>query len=571
MPKLDHWGLRSAIEGNDIGAIQGHLTAKGSPDAKVYASTALGYAVAQGREEIAALLVDAGASLDLPDSYGHTPLHRAAEYGRLGLARYLLGKGASSHHVKNRHGLTPAQVAEREGHAELAALLREPQAPARQAAGGAQVAETPAALRAEVLRLREANAQLQAERGRALREAAAATARMREESARMREESARMREEIAQMAARADALQAERDEALRAAAAAARAIPPEGEPDLVARLAAKLKDTVATKATLQAMGEDISALDAEIGELKERLRRARAELTFADTSFKREYDTASVVPITLAAQIIGKVQDFIFHYCYAHGMTSELELQSAKYFADQVQRQLAARPDGGGGGGDLLAEVRHTAELLWTSSLRFEGMGDHAKEFCSLLNAAIREDLDELASPAAALTRGINALCLQGRGDAALAFPAGGEVYRGTGFDDAHRGFFTVGKAYRVPGFLATSFSEAKAREFLHRAQAAGQQAVLWVVRVDPEGQRDPTKRCKHVNFVEHSLVEGESEYLFTAYSIFTVRRVTWGGGGEPHRIELDAASDNSVGAEGGGGRWATPAGSERLPLAPWY
>ena len=94
---------------------------------------------------------------------------------------------------------------------------------------------------------------------------------------------------------------------------------------------------------------------------------------------------------------------------------------------------------------------------------------------------------------------------------------------------------------------------------------------MLWVVRVDPEGQQDQTKRCKHVNFVKHSLVAGESEYLFTAYSIFTVRRVTWGGGGEPHRIELDAASDNSVDAEGGDGRWATPAGSERLPLAPWY
>ena len=298
---------------------------------------------------------------------------------------------------------------------------------------------------------------------------------------------------------------------------------------------------------------------------------ARAELTFADTCFKREYDKASVVPITLAAQVIGKVQDFIFQYCYAHGLTSGPELQSAKYFADQLQRQVAARPDGGGGGGDLLAGVRHTAELLWSSNLRFEGMGDHAKEFCSLLNAAIREDLDELASSTAALTRGINALCLQGRGDADLPFPAGGEVYRGTGFDDTHRAFFEVDRAYRVPGFLATSFSEAKAREFLHRAQAAGQQAVLWVVRVDPEGQQDPTKRCKHVNFVEHSLVPGESEYLFTAYSIFTVRRVTWGGGGEPHRIELDAASDNSVAAEGGDGRWATPAGSERLPLAPWY
>ena len=201
-------------------------------------------------------------------------------------------------------------------------------------------------------------------------------------------------------------------------------------------------------------------------------------------------------------------------------------------------------------------------------------MGEHAKEFCSLLNAAIRDDLEELAAPAAALTRGINALCLQGREGAALAFPADGEVYRGTGFDDDLREFFKVGVAYRVPGFLATSFSEATATEFLRRAQAEGQQGVLWVIRVDPAGEQDPTRRCKHVNFVRHGFVPGEQEYLFTAYSIFTVRSVTWGEGGAAHRIELDAATDNRAEAEaahGAGGRWATPPGSEMLPSAPWY
>ena len=105
-------------------------------------------------------------------------------------------------------------------------------------------------------------------RNEALREAAA--------------DGARMREEIAQMAAWANALQAERDEALREAAAMAR--PPEGEPDPLPRVAAKVKGTVATKATLQAMGEDSSALDAEIVELQEWLRRLRAELTFDDTN-----------------------------------------------------------------------------------------------------------------------------------------------------------------------------------------------------------------------------------------------------------------------------------------------
>jgi hypothetical protein len=143
-------------------------------------------------------------------------------------------------------------------------------------------------------------------------------------------------------------------------------------------------------------------------------------------------------------------------------------------------------------------------------------------------------------------------------------------TYRGGGFDDSHRGFFSVGKQYRQPCFLATSFSRSKAEFFRSMAQQKGFQSVLWVVHVDPAGEDDVTKRCKHVNFVEHSLVAGEKEYLFAAYSIFSVRKVSWGEGGAPHLIEIDAASDNKPEAEGGAGRWATPAGSEGLSLAPW-
>ena len=94
-------------------------------------------------------------------------------------------------------------------------------------------------------------------------------------------------------------------------------------------------------------------------------------------------------------------------------------------------------------------------------------------------------------------------------------------------------------------------------------------------MRVNPSGEKDPRKRCKHVSFVGKTLVSDEEEYLFTAYSIFTVRKVTWGKDGARHYIELDAASDNNErldtgAASGGGGRWATPAGSENLELAPW-
>ena len=98
---------------------------------------------------------------------------------------------------------------------------------------------------------------------------------------------------------------------------------------------------------------------------------------------------------------------------------------------------------------------------------------------------------------------------------------------------------------------------------------------MLWVVHVDPAGEHDMEKRCKHVNYVSHTLVDGEAEFLFTAYSVFTVRKVEWDvheGGDTFHKIELDAASDNNPAAEGrSSGRWATPPHSEHAPLAPWY
>ena len=111
----------------------------------------------------------------------------------------------------------------------------------------------------------------------------------------------------------------------------------------------------------------------------------------------------------------------------------------------------------------------------------------------------------------------------------------------------------------------------------MRTAEAFGFQPIMWTVHVDPAGEHDLAKRCADVNFVEHSLIDPvsgqsvEEEYLFTAYSIFTVRSVAWGAGGAPHRIELDAATDNRAEAEGGDGDWATPANSEDLPLAPWY
>ena len=103
----------------------------------------------------------------------------------------------------------------------------------------------------------------------------------------------------------------------------------------------------------------------------------------------------------------------------------------------------------------------------------------------------------------------------------------------------------------------------------VHEADPAG---------IDPAGAGDEARRCKHVNFVDNSHIVDdagqprEAEFLFAPYSVFTVRSVAWDANGGTHRIELDAATDNTaVAVVAGSERWATPAASEDLPLAPWY
>jgi hypothetical protein len=260
--------------------------------------------------------------------------------------------------------------------------------------------------------------------------------------------------------------------------------------------------------------------------------------------------------------VLGNLVTFVHTYCHVHGLDSELEKVAAARFVEQLQHAVADHHGPHAAAiTAMLGEVGATAELLWTSSQIFVGMNQHAKEFCSLLNAAIRSDDERLMPPTALLVRAINALCVAGRiGGAGAAFPTNGRTFRGTAFDDAHRNFFVEGKKYRAPGFVATSFDETTALGFAVRnGLDRGKPAVLWVVHVDPAGEHDPTRRCKHVSFVNNGLAGRENEYLFTAYSVFTVRRVEWSDDATTlSRIELEAAIDNRD-------------EDESLPLAPWF
>lgn len=121
--------------------------------------------------------------------------------------------------------------------------------------------------------------------------------------------------------------------------------------------------------------------------------------------------------------------------------------------------------------------------------------------------------------------------------------------------------FFQPDLTYRVPGLLATSLSEGVAFSFIYRAfNDGGVPAVLWRIHLDPRGPSDFRYRCKHVNLVRNTNVPGEEEYLFAAYSVFTVIAVQWNLGDDrkPHIIDIRAAVDN---------RDCT----ELVPLAPYY
>jgi hypothetical protein len=98
----------------------------------------------------------------------------------------------------------------------------------------------------------------------------------------------------------------------------------------------------------------------------------------------------------------------------------------------------------------------------------------------------------------------------------------------------------------------------------MFRAEAAGYPVVQWCIqldqRSDPQGENSFQHRCKHVNLLRVTHCEGEKEYLFAAFSVFTVREAVWSANPtvqDPHRITIGAAIDNAL-------------EDEDLPLAPW-
>lgn len=69
-----------------------------------------------------------GTAIHISDGLGRRPLHVAAWQGELDIAKYLLSQGADANALEfagpHESGLTALSIAEKEGHEEVAAVLR---------------------------------------------------------------------------------------------------------------------------------------------------------------------------------------------------------------------------------------------------------------------------------------------------------------------------------------------------------------------------------------------------------------------------------------------------------------
>jgi hypothetical protein len=301
-----------------------------------------------------------------------------------------------------------------------------------------------------------------------------------------------------------------------------------------------------------------------------------AQVTFLTSKYRMAYGRTRCPEADAPDEVLGAVRIVVKEWARRHGLAEG----ATTVFLKELFSEWA-----------LHQKIADMAQKVWTSAKMLDG-----REFCFILNELVRDDLlltDDIADRVAKLARAINSNVVT-RGVGGSPWPDGHNstsfnvCFRGGGFCDtaATREFFGGGRKYRVAGFLATSYDKRVAERFIQRvrsrqprldvpcagpsgrgASTLGQvgfgdlvnSCVLWIVELDP------IHRCNHVNLVTATHVQGESEFLFSAYSAFEVVRVHWSptpqDKARPHEITLRAAPDNKD-----DGHFP-----EDLPLAPWY
>jgi len=199
---------------------------------------------------------------------------------------------------------------------------------------------------------------------------------------------------------------------------------------------------------------------------------------------------------------------------------------------------------------EMLKEIQNACMRLWTSALTINTIEvSKKKEFCSILNDAIINDVEDCMKDVAYVVRAITKLCVGIRQNSNLfKWPTNNILYRGSSLPSCHESFFTVGTKYRCPSFLATSENKSICDNFLDKARDKGENPVMWYFHLDP------INKCCHANYVFKSHYQNEKEFLFNPYSVFQVISTDW----IRREIHISVMYDNTE-------------HPEDLPLAPWH
>jgi len=262
--------------------------------------------------------------------------------------------------------------------------------------------------------------------------------------------------------------------------------------------------------------------------------------TFSNSHYKKLYNQT---PIPDQNKIILESADSLIE-AYQKEYAHAISLEDCILFRESLHRSLEL----------TLSQSQDPLDVptlsikLWTSNINLKG-----KEFCGILNHAIRSDKPELLKHAVIISRGINVQCVI-RKKIAPAWPDDNITYRGGGLPQQYRSFYEPKKTYRAPMFIATSTKKHVALNMFCSRVTAPCEPVLWKFHFHPDC------KCVHVNYLDKSLIEGEEEFLFSAYSVFTVMQVDWKESPtwiNAHVIDLAVSPDNLL-------------EKEDLPLAPW-
>lgn len=198
---------------------------------------------------------------------------------------------------------------------------------------------------------------------------------------------------------------------------------------------------------------------------------------------------------------------------------------------------------------ELLTQPQLIALRMYSSAATLNG-----REFCSILNEALREDrLTHTVAVARALSSYLHTRMSRGGGAsvAPVRWPAANRVFRGGALPPQHHWFFSVGRQYRIPMFLSASGDRGVAEGMMR--ERGGPDYVLWIIDFDD------SRQCDHVNYVnknDGSLstptpnTAAEDEYLFAPYGTFTVTGAAFQPTGtvseaNPHVVTLRAAVNN--------------------------